>query len=125
MCGDDGADAVSYLGCRIIGGFNRFVIAKRDSSRNLCVNVAFVSPGTAPAGLSLPPNWGVERVTVGTAAQCPTNALVGTQAGPVTGTVELVTSGSPMSANADVIVETPGLDEAIIVRNLDVTGGCQ
>ena len=124
-CGDGGAGAVSYLGCRIIGGLNRFVVAKRDTSRNLCVNVAFVQPGTAPAGLSLPPNTGVERVTVGTASQCPTNAIIGTPAGPVTGTVELMTSGSAMSANADVIVQTAGLDEAIIIRNLDVSGGCQ
>ena len=47
-CGDGGAASVSYLGCSIIGGFNRFVIAKRDTSRNLCVNVAFVQPGTRP-----------------------------------------------------------------------------
>jgi hypothetical protein len=124
VCGDGGAGAVSYLGCRIIGGLDRFVIAKRDTSRNLCVNVAFVAPATAPAGLSLPPNYGVERVTVGTASQCPTNAVIGTPAGPVTGTVELMTSGSTASANADVIVQTPGVDEAIIVRNLNVTGGC-
>jgi hypothetical protein len=64
-------------------------------------------------------------VTVGTASQCPTNAAVGTPAGPVTGTVELMTSGSTASANADVIVATAGVDEAIIIRNLDVSGGCQ
>ena len=124
-CGDGGTGAISYLGCRFIGGLNRIVVAKRDTSRNLCVNVVLVAPATAPAGLTLPPNYGVERVTVGTASQCPTNAVIGTPAGPVTGTVELTTSGSGISANADVIVQTPGLDEAIIIRNLDVTGGCQ
>ena len=89
-CGDGGTGAISYVGCRFIGGIDRIVVAKRDTSRNLCVNVVLRrGRRTAPAGLTLPPQLRLERVTVGPASQCPTNAVIGTVAGPVTGTVEL------------------------------------
>ena len=71
-CGDGGTGAISYVGCRFIGGIDRIVVAKRDTSRNMCVNVVFVEPGTAPTGLTLPSGYGLESVSVGPASACPT-----------------------------------------------------
>ena len=74
-CGDGGTGAISYVGCRFIGGINRVVVAKRDTSRNLCVNVVF-GQGPAPAGLTLPTSYGLESVSVGTASACPTRSVL-------------------------------------------------
>ncbi len=125
-CGDGGSGAISYVGCRYIGGVNRIVVAKRDTSRNLCVNVVLGSPQTAPAGLMLPPSYGLESASVGPASACPTRTVQPTVGGPVTGTVEdlTTTSTSPQFVNVDLIVTLPGVDEAIIVNRLDVSGGC-
>ena len=124
-CGDAGASAISYVGCRIIGGLNRTVISKRDTSRDLCVTVGLVAPRTPPAGLTLPASYGLEYASAGPAATCPTRGA-GTQGGPVTGTVEAVgsTTTEPMVVNVDLTVTLPGNDEAIITRDLDVTPFC-
>ena len=75
-CGDGGTGAISYVGCRFIGGNDRIVVAKRDTSRNLCVNVVFVGPGTPPTGLTLPSSYGLESVSVGAASACPTRQVL-------------------------------------------------
>jgi hypothetical protein len=50
----------TYEGCTYIGGVDRRVIAAKDNSRNLCVVLVLVSPGTnATAGLTLPANMAV------------------------------------------------------------------
>jgi hypothetical protein len=124
-CGDGGTDTISYVGCRFIGGNDRVVVAKRDTSRNICVNVVFVGPGTPPAGLTLPSSYGLESVSVGAASACPTRQVLSTGAGPVTGTATWAPSGSPATADVDLLVTLPGNDEALIARNVDVSPACQ
>ena len=123
-CGDGGTGAISYVGCRFIGGNDRVVVAKRDTSRNQCVNVVFVGPGTAPPGLTLPNNYGVESVSVGAASACPTRQVLSTGAGPVTGTATWMNLGNPTSADVDLVVTLPGNDEALIARGIDVSPAC-
>jgi len=125
-CGDGGTGAVSYHGCRFIGGIDRIVVAKRDVSRNMCVNVVLGSPQTASPGLMLPPSYGLESASVGPASACPTRTPQPIVGGPVTGKVEEVTTTTttPQLVNVDVIVTLPGADEAIIVNGLDVSPTC-
>ncbi len=125
-CGDGGTSAVSYHGCHYIGGLDRIVVAKRDTSRDMCVNVVLVAPQAPPAGLMLPLNYGLEYVSVGPASACPTLTPQPTQGGPVTGFVD--TSGSPPIPppflNVDLIVTLPGADEAIITSPLNISTMC-
>ena len=125
-CGDGGTGAVSYHGCRYIGGLDRIVVAKRDTSRNMCVNVVLINGAPAPAGLTLPPNYTLDSATVGPASACPTLTPQPTVGGPVTGKVEALTSTgtSPQFVDVDLIVTLPGADEAIITNRLDISGGC-
>jgi hypothetical protein len=122
-CGDGGTGATSYVGCRFIGGSDRIVVAKRDTSRNQCVNVVF-SNGTAPAGLTLPTGYGLESVSVVLPSECPTRRLPSAGAGPVTGTATWAPLGNPSTADVDVVVTLPGNDEALIASGVDVNGGC-
>lgn len=126
-CGDGGTGAISYHGCHYIGGYDRIVVAKRDSSRNICVNVVLIN-GTmdASAGLTAPPGFRLDSATVGPASACPTMGRLATEGGPVTGSVEdlTTTSTSPALVNVDLIVTLPGADEAIITNRLDISGGC-
>jgi hypothetical protein len=126
-CGDGGTGAISYVGCRYIGGYDRIVVAKRDTSRNLCVNVVLIDGGTPPpAGLTLPPSFRLDSATVGPASACPTMAKLATEGGPVTGSVVSTGDASsiPSTVDVDIHVTLPGYDEAIITRNLDVARGC-
>ena len=102
----------------IIGGLDRIVVAKRDTSRNLCVNVVLVAPQAPPAGLTLPANYGLQSASVGPASACPTLTVQPTQGGPVTGKVEDLTTTPtiPATVNVDLIVTLPGADEAIITQ---------
>jgi hypothetical protein len=126
-CGDGGTGAISYVGCRYIGGYDRIVVAKRDTSRDLCVNVVLINgPADASAGLTAPPGFTLDSATVGPASACPTMARLATAGGPVTGSVvSTSTPGSVASTvDVDIHVTLPGNDEAIITRNLDVARGC-
>ena len=126
-CGDAGASAISYVGCRYIGGYDRIVVAKRDTSRDLCVNVVLIDGTTpAPAGLTLPRSFTLDSATVGPASACPTMGRLATVGGPVTGSVVSTSDASslPSAVDVDIHVTLPGYDEAIITRNLDVTRGC-
>ena len=124
-CGDGGTGAVSYHGCRYIGGLDRIVVAKRDTSRDMCVNVVLVAPQTPPAGLTLPPNYGLEYVSVGPASACPTRTPQPMQGGPVTGTVQALTGTSTEAfVNVDLVVTLPGADEAITTSRLDISAFC-
>ena len=125
-CGDGGTGAISYHGCQYIGGLNRIVVAKRDTSRNLCVNVVLINGAPPQAGLTLPPNYVLDSATVGPASACPTLTRQPTVGGPVTGKVEEATGTSPSQplVDVDLIVTLPGADEAIIVNRLAVSGGC-
>ena len=126
-CGDGGTGAISYVGCRYIGGYDRIVVAKRDTSRDLCVNVVLIDGTTpAPAGLTLPPTFTLDSATVGTASACPTMARLPTVGGPVTGSVVSTSDGGslPSTVDVDLHVTLPGNDEAIIARGVNVAAGC-
>jgi hypothetical protein len=124
-CGDGGTGAISYVGCRYIGGIDHLVVAKRDASRNLCVNVVFGS-GQAPAGLTLPIGFGLESASAGPASACPTLGVLATGGGPVTGTVVSTSNPQvvPSTLDVDILVTLPGNDEALNARDVDVTGSC-
>jgi hypothetical protein len=132
MCADGGQQTATYLGCRFIGGVNRLVVSKRDSARNLCLNVVLDGPGTPPAGLMTPPNYGLERATAGSAAQCPARGVLGLVASQVTGSVTIAAggTGSPTAVNADLTLTFPPNDagvpttELIRANDIDVTPGC-
>ena len=126
-CGDGGTGAISYVGCRYIGGYDRIVVAKRDTSRDICVNVVLIDGTTpAPAGLTLPPSFTLDSATVGPASACPTMARLPTVGGPVTGSVVSTSPGTslPSTVDVDIHVTLPGNDEAIIARGVNVAGAC-
>jgi hypothetical protein len=104
--GAGGQGSVSYVGCRYIGGLDRAVVAKRDTARNLCFNLALVQSTSMqpPAGLSLPPYYVVQSATVGPASACPTMGALPTPATQVVGSVALVSQGVDPSGAADVDV---------------------
>ena len=124
-CGDGGTGATSYVGCRFVGGLDRVVVAKRDTSRNLCVNVVFVAPRTPSAGLTLPSNYGLESVGVVLPSECPTRNVPSAAADSVMGTAAWTNSASPSTADVDLVVTLPGNDEALIARNVDISPACQ
>jgi hypothetical protein len=58
--------AVRYGVEYVPGGIDRVVLTKRDTARNLCIQVTLASPGMldveVPQGsVELPPNWSLER----------------------------------------------------------------
>ena len=123
-CGDGGTAAISYVGCRFIGGIDRVVVAKRDTSRNLCVNVVF-GLGQASTELTLPLGFFLESASTGPASPCPTRSVLATVGGPVTGTATWTSSGGvPSMADVDLVVTLPGNDEALIARGVNAMPGC-
>jgi hypothetical protein len=118
--GDAGTDAVggevgagiSYSGCMFVGGINRFVIAKRDTPRNLCVVLVLDSPGSNPFNLTLPANWGMEfAFAMPAQPNCllrfPPSGSVAASGGM--GTVALPPTPQP-TANFDVTLTFPPAD---------------
>jgi len=125
---------VSYLGCTFVGGIDRVVVAKRDTGRNVCVNVVMSSTSAqVPAGLTLPANLGFERATVSAASACPARALFAAQASGVTGTITQLAGspGMPTSMSVAVQVTFPANDagaassEALNAQTVDVQPACQ
>ena len=114
VCGDGGTGSVTYVGCRFIGGINRVVVAKRDTARNLCFNLALTeSTAQPPPGLTLPALYVIESATVGPASVCPTRTPQPTPAGPITGSVSLVPNGGDAWGAADVdVMMTFGSNDA-------------
>ncbi len=58
--------AVRYSVEFVPGGIDRVVLTKRDTARNLCIQVTLASPGmldieVPPGSVELPPNWSLER----------------------------------------------------------------
>jgi hypothetical protein len=109
--GEVGA-GITYAGCMFVGGINRFVIAKRDMQRNLCVVLVLDSPGANPFNLTLPQNWGME-FAFAMAAQ-PTCVLRFPPAGSVAasggmGMVTLPLTSRP-TADLDVTLTFPPAD---------------
>ncbi len=89
----------------------------------MCVNVVFAN-GTAPPGLTLPSGHGLESVQVVLPSECPTRNLLSVGAGQVMGTATWTPLGNPSTADVDLVVGLPTYDEALIARNVDVTGAC-
>ena len=106
VCGDGGQGSVTYVGCRYVGGYNRIVVAKRDTARNLCFNLALVeSPSMQPPpGLTLPSPYAVQSAAVGPASACPTMGALPTKASEVVGSVSIVPQGTDTWGGADVDV---------------------
>jgi hypothetical protein len=125
-CGDGGAGAISYVGCRFVGGSNRVIVAKRDTQRNLCVNVVFANGTTPTPGLMLPTFYRLESASVGTASQCPVRDVLATVGGPVTGSATWSGPTDPPDtvSTLDIRVTLPGNDEALIARDIDITTFC-
>ncbi|HLK89139.1 MAG TPA: hypothetical protein VKZ18_04540 [Polyangia bacterium] len=129
-CADAGTPAVSYLGCTFVGGIDRFVIAKRDTARNLCFNVVLDAPGTVPAGLTLPANLGLEWASVGPASACPTRVPSSARA-TATGQVTQMAGGlgTPTALDVDVTLDFAAdaapSSEALSAHAVDVTPACQ
>jgi hypothetical protein len=129
-CGDGGSSAVSYLGCSYVGGIDRFVVAKRDTARNLCFSVVLDAPGTTPAGLTLPANLGLEWSFVGPASPCPARLPSSTRAATTTGTVTETAGGVGMPSALDVDVtltfaaDAAPASESLSAHAVDVTPGC-
>jgi hypothetical protein len=134
-CGDGGQGAVTYLGCSYGGGTDRIVVSKRDTARDLCFNVVLRGPGTAPADLTLPANYGLEWGTAGPAAACPARGapLSVPRASSVTGSVTAVFmsgTAAPESATIDVTMTFGANDagappsERLTANNVDVTPAC-
>lgn len=132
-CRNMGTPALTYVGCRYGGGNNRLVVSKKDAGRNLCVNVVFANPGPAPSGLTLwSSGFGVESVSAGPAAACPTRAVLPRSGGSVTGTVtappSTTTPPASVSFNLNVQIPSgdagPGLNETLSATNVDTAGGC-
>ena len=73
-CGDGGTGAderTSAAGSSAAS--TGMVVAKRDTSRNLCVNVVLIqSAMSPPAGLTLPGGFVLDSASVGPASACPT-----------------------------------------------------
>ncbi|HVY39934.1 MAG TPA: hypothetical protein VHM31_18475, partial [Polyangia bacterium] len=132
-CGAGGAGGTaSYLGCRFIGGVDRYVVAKRDVARNLCFGLVLDSPGHSPASfLTLPTGLGLEGVSVGPAASCPSRAV--NLSGPPTvgGSVTQVAvqGGGPSVLDVDVTVNYTAdggvpASEQLTAAGVDVTPAC-
>jgi hypothetical protein len=116
-----------------VGGIDRIVVAKRDPDRDLCLNVVLSSPGSAPAGLSLPYNFGLESASAGPAAYCPSRSAPGTRTNQVTGTVDPAAGGGgpgyPSRVNVDLTITWPTdggspATETMMAQNLDVQSAC-
>lgn len=130
--GTGGAAGTTYVGCRFVGGIDRFVVAKRDVARDRCFGVVLDAPGQSPVSfLTLPPGLGLEGISIGPAATCPTRAL--SPAGPATvgGTVSQVAGpqGAPTALDVHVTVNYTSdagapASEDLIASSVDVTGGC-
>jgi hypothetical protein len=135
VCGDGGQSSVTYVGCRYVGGYNRIVVAKRDTARNLCFNLALVESPTMqpPPGLTLPQPYAVQSAAVGPASACPTMGVLPTPASQVVGSVSIVTLGADTWGGADVDVTMSfGSNDAgappseqLSARAVDLRKGCQ
>ena len=104
------------------------VVAKRDTSRNLCVNVVLIqSAMSPPAGLTLPGGFVLDSASVGPASACPTIERAVDGGWPRDrnggGGIHFVES-PPSVVDVDIRVTLPGYDEAIIARNVNTAVGC-
>jgi hypothetical protein len=131
--GAAGQSSVSYLGCTSVGGIDRIVVSKRDTARDLCLNVVLDSPGQSPQGLTLPSGFGLESASSGPATPCPTRAA-GVRTSQVTGSVDPASTGAtgyPTHVNVDLTVVFSPSDagaptsESLSAQNVDVQPGCQ
>jgi hypothetical protein len=114
------------------------VIAKRDTSLDLCFNVVLDSPatGSVPPGLTLPSGFNLEFASVGPGYPCPVRGPAGTYASVVTGSVIAVDfvsggSGFPAHVNADLSLSFAPNDAGapgtvtFAAQDLDVRTACQ
>jgi hypothetical protein len=120
-----------------VGGIDRIVIAKRDTSLDLCFNVVLDSPttGPVPQGLTLPSGFNLEYASVGPGYPCPVRSASGTRTSAVTGSVTVVdfvagSSSFPAHVNADLSLSFPANDAGapatvtIVAQDLDVQPTC-
>jgi len=107
VCGDGGIGTVTYLGCTYVGGYDRLVVSKRDTARDLCFNVVlFDNSGTPTAGLTSPQNFRLEWASVGPASACPSRFPQSTSATQTTGTITQTAGapGVPQAVDVDVMM---------------------
>jgi hypothetical protein len=132
-CADGGAGPVIYLGCRSVGGYDRVVVSKRDTGRNLCFNlVLFDAPGSAQPDLALPANFRLEGASAGPASACPSRVAQAVPATQITGAVSQVAGGlgTPTSVSVDVTLSFAPNDagappaERLSAGYVDVQSAC-
>jgi hypothetical protein len=132
VAGGGGGGGVSYAGCILVGGAgDRATITKRDTARNLCVQLRFddFTQMTNP-GLTLPPNWMNGRGSAYANAAC-TGTVV--NAIGVTGTVAWSDADAGVRggrADVDILFSFPPagsipVSEPLRVDDLSMTGPCQ
>ncbi len=127
-----GAAATTYVGCRFIGGIDRYVVAKRDAAQNRCFGLVLDAPGSSPVSfLTLPAGIGLAGISIGPAASCPSRAVSPNGPATVGGTVTQVTGerGAPTVLDVHVTVNfstdagAPASEE-LIAAGVDVTPAC-
>ena len=135
VCGDGGTGSVTYLGCTYVGGYDRVVVSKRDTARNLCFNVVlYDNPGTPTAGLTSPQNFRLEWSSVGPASACPARFPQSTSATQTLGMITQTSGGVGVPQTVDVNVTMSfgaGNDagaptaELLAATGIDVRPACQ
>ena len=134
---DAGTGTIAYVGCTYVGGYDRVVIAKRDTARDLCFNVILKDGGAAAvAGLTVPASWGLEASLVTSATTCPSrNALTAIPVSKTVGAISWVdfaagSSTFPAHASIDAAVvfapSSGGIsaNEKLTSSNVDVSPTC-
>ena len=90
-----GAAEPTYVGCRFIGGIDRYVVAKRDGAQNRCFGLVLDAPGQSPVSfLTLPTGIGFKGILNRTGGERSSRALSPIGPATVGGTVTQV-AGAP------------------------------
>jgi hypothetical protein len=127
-----GTTGTTYVGCRFIGGIDRYVVAKRDGAQNRCFGLVLIAPGQSPVSfLTLPTGIGYEGISIGPASSCPSRVLSPIGPATVGGTVTQVAGGQggPTALDVHVTVNFTSdagqpASEELIATSVDVTPAC-
>jgi hypothetical protein len=133
VTGCGGAPATTYVGCQYGGDIDRYVVAKRDVAGNRCFGLVLKAPGQSPASfLTLPAGLGLEGISIGPAASCPSRVLSPIGPATVGGTVSQVAGaqGAPTSLDVHVTVNFTSdagapASEDLVASSVDVTPACR
>lgn len=101
-----------YFAWGILGGYDRIVVYKKDTVRDLCFAVRIVMPSAASGGIKLPGGWGFEAAGVSQgAAACGTGPVSPVSTQSQTGIIAFTTTPQnpyPSTLDIDVILTFAG-----------------